>query len=117
MPRDIYAPWFCLHGRRARRPYARSGTGFRRIGTAGKDDGDTGAEDDAGGQRVGQIFQLLGDHVAGLEIGDDEYFSMAGDGRLDALGLAATMETALSKAGERAVENAAGDLAAVCHLA
>ena len=37
---------------------------LRSVGTAGQDNRHAGAEDDAGGQRVGEIFELLGDHVS-----------------------------------------------------
>src|SRR5574343_1098057 len=87
---------------------ARCGSGFGGVGAAGQDDGHLGAEHDAGGQGVGQVFQLLGDHVARFEIGNDEDFSVAGDGGLDALGLGGDDGDCIVE-GQRAVEDAALD--------
>ena len=53
--------------------------------------------------------------LPGFEVGHHQDFGMAGDGRLDALVLAAPMDGVVE--GERAVEDAALDLAAVGHLA
>ena len=44
--------------------HARGGSRFCAVGAAGQHDRHARAEDDAGGQRVGQVFELLGDHVA-----------------------------------------------------
>jgi hypothetical protein len=96
--------------------YAGRDAGLCRVGAAGQDDRHAGAKDNAGGQRVGEIFELLGDHVAGFEIGNDEDFGMAGDCRLDALGLGGDDRHRIVE-GERAVEDAALDLAAIGHLA
>ena len=90
--------------------------GFSGVGTAGEDDGNAGAEDDAGQLRATEIFKLLGEHVATFEIGNDEDIGLSSDGRvelLDAGGLFANRGIE----GERPVEDAAGDLSAVGHLA
>ena len=60
--------------------------------------------------------KVLGQHVAGLEIGHDQDLRSARDFGLDALdprrfGIDGVVE------GKRPVEDAAGDLSAVCHLA
>ena len=56
-----------------------------RIGPARQDDRHAGAQHDAGGIRVGQEGQALGEHVAGLEIGHDEHVGLSGDRRSDLL--------------------------------
>ena len=43
-----------------------------RVGARGQDDRHAGAEHDAGGVGVGEEGQVLRQHVAGLEVGDDE---------------------------------------------
>ena len=58
-----------------------------RIGPARQDDRHARAEHDAGGIRVGQEGQALGQHVAGLEIGHDEHVGLPGDRRDDLLDL------------------------------
>jgi hypothetical protein len=88
----------------------------RRIGAAGEDGGHAGAEDDAGQLRSAQVFKLLGEHVAALEIGDDEDVGLAGDGRDEVLDFGG-LDADGGVKGQRAVEDAAGDLAAVGHLA
>ena len=55
---------------------------FGRVGTAGEDDGNARAEDDAGKLRSAEVFELLGEHVAALEVGDDENVGLTGDGRV-----------------------------------
>src|ERR1039458_10360436 len=89
---------------------------FRRIGATGEDARHAAAEHDSGQLGAAQIFKLLSQHVAALQIGDHEDVGLAGDGRdqlLDAGGLFADGGVE----GQRAVEDAAGDLAAVGHLA
>jgi hypothetical protein len=54
---------------------------FGGVGAAGEDDRHARAEDDAGAERVGQVFELLGEHVAGFEVGHDEDVGASGDGR------------------------------------
>ncbi len=66
--------------------------------------------------RVGEIFELLGQHVAGFEIGRDEDVGAPRDRRDDALG-ARRLQRHRVVERERAVEDAADDLAAIGHLA
>ena len=66
--------------------------------------------------RTAQVFKLFGQHVAAFEVWDDENIGLTGDGRdqsLDFGGLGADGGVE----GQWTVENAAGDLAAVCHFA
>ena len=77
---------------------------------------DARAEHDAGRQRVGQVFELLGQHVAGLQVGHHQDVGVAGDDRFDALGLRGDQRHRVVEA-QRPVQHAAGDLAAVGHLA
>ena len=90
--------------------------GFRGIGAAGKDDGDARTEDDAGELRAAQIFELLGEHVATLEVGDDQDVGLPGDGRAEMLDFGG-LDADCSVEGQGAIEDTAGDLAAVGHLA
>ena len=55
--------------------------GLRRIGPAGQDGGHARAEDDAGQLRAAEIFKLLGQHVAALQIGHHQDVGLAGDRR------------------------------------
>ncbi len=73
-------------------------------------------EHDARHFGVGQIDELLGEHVAGLEVRNDENVGLAGDRGHDALGPRGLDRHRIVEA-ERAVEDAAGDLAAIGHLA
>ena len=87
-----------------------------RVRTAGEDRRHAGAEHDTGQLRAAKIYKLLDQHVAALEIGNHEDVGLAGDGRdqlFDCSGFLADG----SIEGERAIENAASDLAAVGHLA
>src|SRR5579871_3133211 len=89
---------------------------FGRVCPAGEDDWHLRAEHYAGKLRSTEILKLLGQHVAAFKIRNDEDVGLASDGRnkfLDLRGLCADR----SVEGQRAVENAAGDLAAVGHLA
>ena len=86
------------------------------VGARGQDDRHPRAENEPGGIGLGEKDEVLGQHVAGFEIGHDEDLGAAGDLGLDALdprrlGIDGIVE------GERPVEDAAGDLAAVGHLA
>ena len=99
-----------------RRDGAGGEAGPHAVGARGEHDRHAGAEDDAGGVGVGEEGQVLRQHVAGLEVGDDEDLAVAGDRAGDALdarrlGVDGVVE------GERAFEQAAGDLAALGHLA
>ena len=51
------------------------------VGAAGQDDRNQGAEHQAGGLGAGDEGQLLGQHVAGFEIGHDQHIGVAGDQR------------------------------------
>ena len=86
------------------------------VGPAGQDDRHPRAEHDAGGVGVGHERQVLGQHVAGLEIGHHQDLRLARHRRDDALdprGLRA--DRVVQR--QRAVEDAALDLAAIGHLA
>ena len=106
--------------RRVARQQQRDGAGAepcqRLVGAAGQDDRHARAQHDAGDLGLGEIFELLGQHVAGLEVGHDEDVGLPGDRRDDALGLGGLLRDRIVE-GQRAVEDAAGDLAAVGHLA
>ncbi len=62
-------------------------TRFCRVGAAGEDDGNARSEDDAGKLSAAEVFELLGEHVAALEIGNDEDVGLAGDGGVQMLDL------------------------------
>ena len=68
------------------------------------------------GIRLCKESQVLGQHVAGFEIGHDQNLRAARDRRFDALDSRRLRVDGVVE-GERAVEHAAGDLAAVRHLA
>ena len=55
------------------------------VGAAGQDDRHARAEDETRAVRVGQEAELLGQHVARLEIRHEEDVRIAGDLRFDAL--------------------------------
>ena len=74
------------------------------------------AEHDAGGVGAGQERQALGQHVAGLEVGHDQHVGPAGDRRDDVLDRGGLEADGVVE-GQRAVEDGAGDLAAIGHLA
>jgi len=65
---------------------------------------------------VQQKGELLGQHVAGLQIGDEQDVGIPGHWRLDALG-GGRLGADCVVEGERSVEDAAADLAALGHLA
>ena len=60
--------------------------------------------------------QILREHVAGFEVGHDQYLRLSCDRRLDALDARRLGTDGVVK-GEGAIELAAGDLSAICHLA
>ena len=95
---------------------ARGEAGDRRVGPARQDDRNPGAEHDAGRVGIGQEGQALGEHVARLEVRDDEDIGQSGDRRLDVLDLRRPEIDGVVER-QRAVEDPAGDLAAVGHLA
>ena len=74
------------------------------------------AEHDAGRVGAGEERQALREHVAGLEVGHDQHVGAARDRRVDLLDRR-RLEADRVVERERAVEDAAGDLAAVGHLA
>ena len=76
----------------------------------------TRAEHDAGGCRAAEVLELLRQHVARLEVGDDQDVGGARDLRDDALGARRGRGHRVVER-ERPVEDRAGDLAAVGHLA
>ena len=90
--------------------------GDRRVGPAGEDDRHAGAEHDAGGIGIGQEGQALGEHVAGLEIRNDEDIGLPGHRRLDLLDLRGTEIDGVVER-QRPIEDPARDLPAVGHLA
>ena len=86
------------------------------VGAAGQDDRHAGPEDDARGVGVGHEGELLGQHVAGLQVGDQEHVGIAGDLGPDVLDLRGGLADRVVHR-QRPVDEAAGDLAAVGHLA
>ena len=58
------------------------------VGAARQDDRHARAEHEAGAVGVREKAELLGEHVAGLEVGHQQNVGIAGDLRLDALDLA-----------------------------
>jgi hypothetical protein len=91
-------------------------TGAHAVGAAGQHDGHPRAEHDAGGVGVGEVLELLGHHVAGLQVRQQQDVSPARHRGVDLLGARGVFADGVVE-GERAVEDAAGDLAAVGHLA
>ena len=90
--------------------------GFCRVGAAGEDDGNACAKDNAGKLRAAKVFKLLGEHVSAFEVGNNKDVSLAGDGRNEILD-SGCLDADGSIEGKRAIEDAAGDLTAVGHLA
>ncbi|CAM2147852.1 hypothetical protein PT2222_10312 [Paraburkholderia tropica] len=86
------------------------------IGAAREDDGHARAEHDARRFRAREKGELLGEHVARFEVGHEQDVGVARDWRRDALDARGFGADRVVE-GERAVEQAAGDLAAVGHLA
>src|SRR5712675_1614232 len=64
---------------------AGSQTGPHVVGAARQDQGDARAEDDPCGIGARHEAEVLRQHVAGLEIGDDQYLRAAGNRRDDPL--------------------------------
>jgi len=56
----------------------------RGIGAARQHDGHERSDNDARHLRPAEVFELLGEHVAGLEIRNDEHVGHPGDGRAQA---------------------------------
>ena len=75
------------------------------VGTAGQHDGYLGTGDDAGGLGICHEDQLLRQHVAGLQVGNQQDVRLTGNRRDDALGAGSLFVAALSKA-KRAVQYA-----------
>ena len=90
--------------------------GDLRVGPARQDDRHPRPEHDPGRIRIGQEGQALGQHVAGLEVGDDKHVGLPGNRRSDVLDLGRAEIDGVVE-GERPVQDAARDLAAVGHLA
>ena len=88
----------------------------RPVGAACQNDRHARAEHDAGHLRFREILELLRQHVAGLEVRHHEDVGTAGDRRDDPLGLGRLRRDRIVE-GERTIENAAGDLASIGHLA
>ncbi len=81
-----------------------------------QDDRDPGAQHNARGVGLRKEGQIFGQHVAGLQVGNDENLSAPCDWRFDALDFRGFRIDGIVE-GERAVEHAAGYLAAIRHLA
>src|ERR1039458_9036110 len=90
--------------------------GLCRVSPAGKDGGNAGAEDDAGQLCAAQVLQLLGQHIATFEVGDDQDVGLAGNRRNQPLDLGC-LDADCGIECQWSIENAAGNLAAVGHLA
>ena len=54
------------------------------FGAAGQDNRNARAENNAGGDRAGQVIELLGDHVSRFERRRDKNIGMPGDRRRNA---------------------------------
>ena len=63
-----------------------------------------------------QVDQLLGDHVSRLQVGRHQYVGVSGHIRDDVLGFRRSLGDRIVE-GQGAIQKAAGDLAAVRHLA
>ena len=105
-----------LVARQQQRDRAGGQAGECLVGAAGQNDRHACAEHDAGDLRLGQILELLRQHVPGLEVGHHEDVGTAGDRRDNPFRLGRLRRHRIVE-GERTVENAAGDLAAIGHLA
>jgi hypothetical protein len=77
---------------------ARGDPGERTVRPAGENHRDSRTHDKSGGLRISEVVQLLGQHVARLQIRCDQNVGLPGDCRDDPLSLAAWAEMALSKA-------------------
>ena len=87
-----------------------------RIRARRQHDRDPGAEHEARGVGLREEDEILGEHVAGFEIGHDQDLGAASDRRIDALDFRRLRIDGVVEC-QRPVEDAAGDLAAVGHLA
>ncbi len=85
-------------------------------GARGQDDRHARAEDDSRSVRLGEKGEVLGQHVAGLEVGHDQDLGAACDRGVDALDLGRFGTDGIVE-GERTVEDAVDDLPAFRHLA
>ena len=88
----------------------------RAVGAARHDDRAARAEHQARILRAGQEHELLGEDIAGLEIGNDQHIGVARHVRHDAFRRSGVARDGVVE-GERPIENAAGNLPAVGHLA
>src|SRR6476620_4219662 len=86
------------------------------VGPRGQNDRHPRAEHDAGGIGMREEGQVLGQHVAGLEIGYHKDLRLTGDLRFDALD-ACRLGADRVVESKRTIELAAGNLAAIRHLA
>ena len=86
------------------------------VGAARQDDRNARTEDDPRRLGRGKIDELLRDHVSGLEVRGHEDVRVSGDLRPDALCFRRIPRDGVVDA-ERPVQQAAGDLAPVEHLA
>ena len=90
--------------------------GFGGVGTAGEDDGSLSSDEDASDATMGEIDQGLGQHVAGLDVGDHEDVSLAGDGPADTFVFGGHFGDGVVE-GEGAVDgNEGAELVALAHL-
>ena len=86
------------------------------VRTAGKDDRHPGAKDNARSLCIGQVLQLLGQHIARLQVWHNENIGPASDRGDDAFGTGSFRRHRVIK-GQRAIYDSAGDLTAIGHLA
>ena len=86
------------------------------VGAAGEHDRHPRAEHDARAVGAGEVLQLLGEHVAGLDVRHHQDVGPARHRRADALGARRVLADRVVE-GQRSVEDAALDLAAIGHLA
>jgi hypothetical protein len=87
-----------------------------RVGPAGQDDRHARPEHDPRRIGIGHEAEALGQHSCRFQVGNDEDVGLSGHGRVDLLDLGgAEVDRVVER--ERPVEDAAGDLAALGHLA
>jgi hypothetical protein len=86
------------------------------VGAAGQDDRHARAEHDPRAIGIAHESELLGENVAGGEIGNDDDVGIAGDHRVDLLDACRFLADRVVE-GQRAIEDGTGDLATVGHLA
>src|SRR5215813_1705124 len=98
------------------RSRARGQPAANRIGARRQDNGDAGAQHDPGRIGPAEENEILGQHVAGFQIRHDKDLGSPGDRRLYSLDACRFWIDCVVE-GQRPVEDAAGDLSSIGHLA